>query len=161
LSGLALCGIAASLLLQWRQVRVTQEMTTRERHFELVKLGLEDAGLRFPGAREGETEDVRQWAYANLWVSLWAALWDVGSAGPVEVRRHFDLLFRDECALRWWGEWGPSWTVSHNKRRRAFVAIAHAAYADAVESRRNGPAGRSEDVGVTLDTGDRDDEPGV
>jgi hypothetical protein len=136
LSGFALCGIAASLLLQWRQVHLTREMTTRERHFELVKLGLEDPSLCLPGTRGLAPEESRQWAYSNLWVSLWATQWEMGSVEPAEVRRHFDGLFGDDHSLRWWGLFGPAWSITRNNRRKAFMKIAHAAYLDAVESRR-------------------------
>jgi hypothetical protein len=49
LSALAFCGIAVSLAFQWQQVRISQVVASRERHFELVRLTAEH-GLRFEGA---------------------------------------------------------------------------------------------------------------
>jgi hypothetical protein len=42
LSALAFCAIAASLLLQWRQLRMTTVIAARERHFDLVRLAVDD-----------------------------------------------------------------------------------------------------------------------
>lgn len=141
LSGLAFCGIASSLLLQWRQVRLTQLLTTRERHFELVKLGLEDPSLRPPGSSGESAAEIRQWAYFNLWVSHWAMLWDTGSTSSVQLRRNFDGLFCDEAALDWWGKFGLSWNTDTGKHPRAFMAIAHEAYRDA-PGMKSGSAGQ-------------------
>src|SRR6266536_2893354 len=39
-SGLAICGVAASLIMQQRQNRTTELHTVRQRHFDLVRLTL-------------------------------------------------------------------------------------------------------------------------
>ncbi|GAA2488851.1 hypothetical protein Ahu01nite_022980 [Winogradskya humida] len=135
LSGLAFCGIAVSLLLQWRQVRLTQLLATRERHFELVKLGLEDPSLIFPTSLGRTVVERRQVAYFNLWVSYWAMLWDASDMGALEARVHFDELFGEEVALNWWTRSGATWSTDPDRRRRTFMAIAHAAYRDAISAR--------------------------
>jgi hypothetical protein len=151
LSGLAFCGIAISLLLQWRQVRLTHMLITRERHFELVKLGLEDSSLRIPAAYGQNEDEIRKTAYSHLWVAHWAFLWDTGSIGPAEARHLFDTLFRDETALAWWAEVGPTWSTTPGRRRRALMAITHEAHRAAVEARLeelDGPGGASDGNGA-------------
>ena len=143
LSGLAFCGIAVSLLLQWRQVRLTQLMATRERHFELVKLGIEDPSLGLPvhlGTPRTDSNETslrtRQQAYGNLWVAHWWMLWDAGLIDSRELRGDFDALFHDEIFVEWWGNVGYTWSTAGNKRRLAFVAIADDAHRNAVAARR-------------------------
>src|SRR5215475_7458026 len=42
LSGLAVAGVTISLLLQWRQAHSDRILAVRQRHFELVKLSIEE-----------------------------------------------------------------------------------------------------------------------
>lgn len=135
LSGLALCGIAISLLFQWRHVRLTQVMTARERHFELVKLAFDDPDLQPPTRWKGSALGLKQRAYHNLWVSHWEMLWDTGAMGRLEARRHLDSLFLSDAALDWWAQVGPTWSVDGGRRRRKFMMIAHEAHRDAIQIR--------------------------
>jgi hypothetical protein len=136
LSGLAFCGIACSLLLQWRQIRINQIMTNQERHFELVKMRLDDPTLdnimNPPGVSPAEA---RKWTVFNLWVSYWEMLWDTRSEDRLVLRGLLDGLFADSDAVTWWS-WartGGGWSraATGHRRRRAFVAMADDAHRDA------------------------------
>jgi hypothetical protein len=133
LSGLAFCGIAGSLVLQWRQVRLGQIMTARERHFELVKLAVEDPDLAFPFQHNLSRSELRRWLVLNLWVAHWAMLWDMGALSLQGLRTEFNLLFQDREGLAWWAERGRAgWQGEVSRRRKAFVAVAEDAYQRAV-----------------------------
>lgn len=134
LSGLALCGIGASLLLQWRQIRSTQVITMRERHFELIKISLENPELAPPHSGIAEAER-RQWMVNNLWVSHWAMLWDVGSINRPGLRRMFDDLFSDNEAINWWTACGENWASSSGRREQAFLLVVDEAYRAALQAR--------------------------
>jgi len=111
LSGLAFCGIAGSLILQWRQVRQNHLMTARERHFELMRLSLDgDPGL-LAGLLGVPDATARQWVIRNLWVAHWAMLWETRSMSRPQLLREFDDFFRDEASRAWWVAIGlPRWS---------------------------------------------------
>ena len=133
LSGLAFCGIAISLLLQWRQVRLTRIMAARERHFELVKLGIDDPSLMLAPLPGGSPASARKRVICNLWVAHWAMGWDIGSLSPARLRVLFDELFGDETARAWWAAGGsPAWA---RDRGGVFWAVADEAYRDACARR--------------------------
>lgn len=129
LSGLAFCGVAGSLLLQWRQVRLTQLMTLRERHFELVKLAIEDPGLALSRPSGMDPATGRQWMVINLWVAHWAMQWDARMLTGRSLFVVFEELFRMNAgALEWWVACGAHWDSDPDRRRRAFMRIADEAY---------------------------------
>ncbi|MEV4351692.1 DUF6082 family protein [Actinoplanes sp. NPDC049596] len=74
LSALALCGIAASLVLQWRQARLADAATRRAQQIELVKVSLSDPDLAFPAMPGVPRNEMRRWMVLNLWVSHWVML---------------------------------------------------------------------------------------
>jgi hypothetical protein len=135
LSGLAFCGIAVSLILQWRQVRLTQVMTERERHFELVKMAVDDPTLMFTPIPVTSGAEQRRWMVFNLWVAHWAMLWDTRSINQVVLRKLFDGLFSDDLALKYWVVSRLSWRMEPGRRRRAFLAVADEAYNRALGAR--------------------------
>ncbi|WP_281179849.1 DUF6082 family protein [Actinoplanes subtropicus] len=129
LSGLALCGIAGSLLLQWRQTRLAHVTAVRERHFELVKMAVEDPDLMFPITPDISIAERKRWMVLNLWVAHWAMLWDTHELSRRALRTVFDELFHDESAAAWWAARGrPGWDVDARGRRKAFQAVADEAY---------------------------------
>src|SRR4051794_23078917 len=71
LSALAFCAIAASLLLQFQQTRSASIAAARERHFELVRLAIDDPDLLFLAERRRLGDDARLVARSNLWVAHW------------------------------------------------------------------------------------------
>jgi hypothetical protein len=139
-SGLALCGIVASLLLQRQQIRLTRTITARERHFELLKLGLADPELIIGTSVASSPEESRQWQIRNMWVAHWLMLWDTGSLSRPVLRLLFDDLFTDAVALTWWSTVGSS--AFTRDRGGVFVQTATDAYLEAAKSRSVPPAPR-------------------
>ncbi|WP_148308152.1 DUF6082 family protein [Actinoplanes friuliensis] len=144
LSGLAFCGIACSLILQWHQTRLSQSMTARERHFELVKMGLEDPSLimqtEVPG---GDPAMRRKFLVCSLWMAHWAMLWDTRTVDRTELRTLFDEFFVDTDAVTWWsGVQSHGWGRGATSRRRAFLTVAEEAHRVA---RGRTPAANSKD----------------
>ncbi|GGM29632.1 DUF6082 family protein [Dactylosporangium sucinum] len=130
LSGLAFCGVAVSLLLQWRQNRITQVHSLRQRHFELVRLALDDHRYLFvEGRRPASDPDAVLKVYANLTVSHWAMCWDMDAMTEDAVRAGATRLFESALAREWWQEYWPTYLKS--RRRRAFVDLLTAACAQA------------------------------
>ncbi|XVU23158.1 DUF6082 family protein [Actinoplanes sp. CA-054009] len=143
LSTLALCGIAASLVLQWRQATLADTATRRAQHLELVKLALNDPDLCFPLAPGVSRSEMRRWMILNLWTSHWVMLWDTRMLERTELRRLFDELFRDPAALTWWPSMGSKeWAGTRTRHRATFHEVAEEAYREAVDA-----AGRHSDHG--------------
>jgi hypothetical protein len=133
LSGLALCGVVASVTLQWRQAVWARTTSARERHFELMKLMLEDPGLSHE-LRPGESgQEHRRKLVNNLWASHWLLLYEVGELDPEMLRSVFDDLFLDPAARDWWRVNGTNWTSRRSRRRDEFLEIAWNSFREAEE----------------------------
>ncbi|TDO42348.1 DUF6082 family protein [Paractinoplanes brasiliensis] len=122
-AGLGFCGIAASLALQAKQTRLAQAISARERHFELVKLGLEYPGLSYQ-IHDDPPELYKKKVIINLWVAHWLLLWDIGDADESFLRSAFTELFHDEVAREWWLERGSTWGARDTRRHQRFMHIA-------------------------------------
>ncbi|MCO8271132.1 DUF6082 family protein [Actinoplanes sp. TRM 88003] len=145
LAGLAFCGIAGSLLLQWRQVRLTQVMLLRERHFELARIAVDDPSMAFPRITGKSDVEARRLMVLNLWVAHWSMLWNTGQLSPQGLAAQFDLLFSEPAAVEWWSLVGARWSgdPSLNRRGREFQTMANEAHQRAVaaQSAADGQAG--------------------
>ncbi|WP_117211904.1 DUF6082 family protein [Allorhizocola rhizosphaerae] len=120
ISALALGGIAISIFLQWRQLRLAQTIALRERTFELLKFALEHPDL-LP-MLSGSEQRVR--LYANLTIGHQAMWWDLGAASEESVRLELRPLFELDVVRSWWAERGPSWSAGHpTAHRRRFHEI--------------------------------------
>ena len=139
LSGLALCGVAVSVTVQWRQVVWARVASARERHFELIKLMLAEPGLNYQ-LREGESDERhRRQLTCNLWASHWLLLWDLGELDPRSVRTAFDELFADAYARDWWRDLGPHWIARRSRRRDEFLEITWSSFRAAERAAAEAP----------------------
>lgn len=124
ISALALVGVTASLLLQWRQTRLAQLFALREHHFELMRLGLEHPGmLILTDQPEGPNDGRAAW-YANMWIAFWALEWDLGIRSEAQLRIAVGPIFRfNPAVVEWWRAVAPTWSTRPTARRRRFEAI--------------------------------------
>jgi hypothetical protein len=123
LSGLALVGVAVSLLLQWRQTHSENLLAVRQRHFDLVRLSIGEPVLLGRISGIDNRENALLHAYTNLWVAHWAMLWDLRQCEEKQLRNLVSQLFRSREARDWWEANGPMWSVKSSRRRRVFQAI--------------------------------------
>ena len=121
-----------------RQVR--QELTSldKQRHFDLIKLALDNP--EFFEVMDGsplEEPDGRRKIGANLTLNYWLAMWELGEVAEPELRALTTNMFRSRISRAWWGEVNQSWITARGRRRRQFLRIVHeewmSAGADAVE----------------------------
>jgi hypothetical protein len=131
LSGLALCGVVVSLVLQWRQTLWSRTTGARERHFELMKLTLDDPQLSYEMRHGEDVLEYRRKIVNSLWMSHWRMLWDIGDVDQQFLRSAFDELFADPQAREWWREAGPFWIARRSRRRDIFLVIAWNSFHDA------------------------------
>jgi len=124
ISALALVGITASLLLQWRQTRLSLLFALREHHFELMKLGLEQPGLLTFGAEAEHSQELRAVRYANMWVAFWALEWDLNIRSEAQLRVAVAPLFQfNPPIVKWWRTAAQTWSTRPTTHRRRFTAI--------------------------------------
>jgi hypothetical protein len=137
-SSLAFCAIALSLLLQWRQNRMTLLFSNRQLHLDLIKLALADREFLYvDGSVVADDPDAVRKVYANLLVGHWATAWDLRTLDVANLRSGAARLFESELAREWWQASGSSYSSS--RRRRRFVEIIDDEYGRAVTT---GPGSR-------------------
>lgn len=141
-SAVALCGVGASLIYQQRQLRQEMLMFRRQQHFDLVRLGIDDAELlRAVDVDLGSSPDGRQQAYLNLMTSYWHSMWELGEIDDEELLLLASSIFRGEIGRRWWTRYGKSWIGTRRRpSHRRFVDLMSEAHAAEVAAA--GPAGR-------------------
>jgi hypothetical protein len=122
LSGLALCGIALSLVLQWRQARIAQLYSARHHQLDLARLALDNPeSFIVDGVRAPADPHAPALVVANLWVANWATAWKLGAMREEDIRACGARLFQTGYVRQWWRAWGPTYATSPRGRR--FVEI--------------------------------------
>jgi hypothetical protein len=113
---------------------MNQITAERERHFDLVKMGIDNPELAIGLLPGLTTSEVRQRGMRNLYVAHWAMQWDTGTLSRPALRSLFDRLLNDRVAREWWASLGPGgWSLQHGPRRQVFLTIADASYSRACE----------------------------
>ena len=131
ISSLAFAGIAASLILQWRQNRITLLAAVRERHFDLVALSLENPDLA--AAIEPPSQSLRVAMYANLHLGHWFLEWQLDLMSDRHLMHLCRVMFTNPEVMQWWTTYGSTWTdpsVRHGKR---FMKLVNASAEQAIE----------------------------
>ncbi len=129
LSGLAFCGIAISLFVQWRQTQVSLIYSARQRHFELVRLALTDPRYLSVTDIYVEGDDTAPLkAYGSLVLNHWALLWDLGLMDEAAIRRDAAKLFQNPMMYKWWATTGGQWQTGRSSRRNRFMRLLNDEY---------------------------------
>ena len=123
LSAAALCGIAASLILQYRNHRSSLLYNISQRHFELVRFTLENPVYSRSWGEDGAEEGYGLRSFCNLLTTHWLVLWRVGEIDDETLRGTAKGFFRSDVSQRYWAEVGPGWIKRPSRRDRRFVAI--------------------------------------
>ncbi|MEV6487650.1 DUF6082 family protein [Actinoplanes sp. NPDC051633] len=125
LSGIALCGITASLLMQRQQYRLSEHQSVRQRHHDLIKMTFEDPSLKAcwgeSSSGTGLTEN--EAAYCNLIVDYWHMLWRISQINSENLQRIASSFFNGEVGRTYWSVYGKNWLSDGDRRTAAFRAI--------------------------------------
>ncbi|GAA2574724.1 hypothetical protein GCM10010435_58020 [Winogradskya consettensis] len=126
LSAAALCGIGLSLIMQSKQIR--QELTgfDRQRHFDLIKLALDNPEF-FEVYEVGQVTKPqdRQKVYANLTMNYWLAIWELDEMNEATLRNLTASMFSGEIARSWWQQQRETWITVRTRRRRRFMSVVN------------------------------------
>ncbi|MFF5171906.1 DUF6082 family protein [Micromonospora sp. NPDC000089] len=123
LSAAALCGITASLILQYRDHRSSLLYNVSQRHFELVRFTLENPVYSRSWGEDGTEEGYGLRSFCNLLTTHWLVLWRVGEIDDETLRGIAKGFFRSDVSRRYWAEVGPGWIKRPSRRDRRFMVI--------------------------------------
>jgi hypothetical protein len=128
LSGIALCGVGASLIFQQRQVQQELADIDRQQHLELLKLAIDNPELiQVLDADAPGRADARAEIYANLTMMYWLAIWELGEIDEQELRGMASAMFGGELTRAWWRRVGEFWIGSRSRPGRVrFLEIISA-----------------------------------
>lgn len=128
LSALALCGVAASLALQFGQLKQAQFASHRERNLEILRMAIDDERLLPVLGGDSPPELHVQEIYANLVFGHMSLSWDQGIQTEASVRKNVAMLFENPVVVKWWSDRKDVWSEVHSRRRSRFlraVALEH------------------------------------
>jgi hypothetical protein len=139
LTGLALLGVAGSLLFQVRAIQASREQSSREHHAHLVEMALKDPAYQRCWGDDPEAhaspDDYRQRVYLNLIVSYWERDYLIGALDERAVRHGVAHLFQGEAARHWWADVGSHRVqMARTHRARHFSRVVDDEYKIAVAS---------------------------
>ena len=139
LTGLALVGVAGSLIFQVRTIRLAREQSSQEHQFHLVEMALQDPiYLRAWGddpSMFGTLKNLQQHYYVNLIISFWERAYLVGDLPEHALRGELMLLFHGQAGRRFWDHNKDFRTASARSRRsRHFCQIVDEEYRRSIAS---------------------------
>ncbi|WP_437077871.1 DUF6082 family protein [Streptomyces sp. enrichment culture] len=139
LSGVALVGVAVSLVYQAQQTKVVRDERDRATHREMVYLAMGDPALAAcwePPDLPMTFERYRQICFTNLLMGRWHAAYQLGDMDDATLRHILSQHFRGEVARLHWSHARSSWLYSTigGSRSRAvhFAEIVEERYQVAV-----------------------------
>lgn len=140
LAALALVGVAASVLMQNRELRHSRWESGRARHFEIIRMALDDPLYRqVYGARGMPENEARLEGYVNLLLEYWAMLWEFGDIQEEQLCTFLRELLGSRAGHVYWRKFGSvRLHEAGTKRERAFQRIADEVYRELAQSLPNG-----------------------
>lgn len=124
ISSIALVGVAVSLLLQARQLRVNQMQVARASQVELIKFCFDNPAMaaEFEGA-EDTKEYVRN-VYTNLYVAHLSICYENRFIPKSRLQIIASDIFKSEATRKWWVDAGPTYyDGAASRRTKEFFAI--------------------------------------
>ncbi|MEV0840940.1 DUF6082 family protein [Actinocatenispora sera] len=132
-SGVALLGVAGSLVLQRRQSRIEREYAFREYHREMLRMSMDDPALAAcwgPQRDTGLAVDVH--FYVTLMIGYWHAGWLVGAFNEQRLRLSLRTFFAGDIGRRSWREHDSQRMIGRSRRSRRFFRMVEQEYRTAV-----------------------------
>lgn len=106
LSAAAILGVALSLVLQAREIKINRRQSQRALHIELFILALQEPELlkcwALDESHSVEPERLRQIVYTNLIFSHWEMLYGLGDMSEENVRRQSAMLLAGPIGREYW-----------------------------------------------------------
>jgi hypothetical protein len=135
LGAIALAGVVISINLQIRDARANRWAETRARHYELMKMALNEpiymSAFTWPDITE---EAKRLGAYINLLLGLWETQWEFGDIPERQLRQQLAGALSTRAGREYWANAGAARRQydSNTRRQREFNRIAEAVYSESI-----------------------------
>jgi hypothetical protein len=139
LSALAIWGVVASLILQYRQHRAAVLHNLGQRHYDLVRFTVEHPAFAVSWGEDSNVDDYEYRSFCNLIMTHWLTLWRLREFDERSLRASCDRLFRNRVPRLYWAEVGEKWIAAPTQRERRFLQVVNASFAAADAA---GPADR-------------------
>jgi hypothetical protein len=139
LAGIALVGIASSLIIQVRQARADRVRLVREQHNELLRIVLGNPRVYAPalGTRTPSTPDeVRQFLFTTMSMNASLVGYEMGIITKQSlIEEILPSAFATEPVRRWWNVAGRYWSAQGGmtRRERQFMRILNDQYDKAID----------------------------
>jgi hypothetical protein len=124
ISSIALVGVAISLILQARQLRVNQVQIARASQVELLKLGLNNpvAASELVGA--ADPDGFARGVFLNWYVGHLLTSYETGATSKSNIERLARELFAVEASRKWWAMARQSYANdARSRRQKSFFAV--------------------------------------
>jgi hypothetical protein len=132
ISSIALVGVAVSLLLQARQLRVSQLQISHAAQFDLLKVGLDNPKL-IAGLLEEDPDSFAGAIYINWTTKYMELSYEIKALTADAVRLQAKLMFSAQFARSWWINAKPLYNAeATTKRENDFVALLDEVYEQAI-----------------------------
>lgn len=148
-TALALGGVAISLLYQAKDVSAARSQAIRTFQFELLRMELADADLmQASGAPWGfairdDHEILRQYIFANMWLSFWEDQFLLREMSPMIVRLSLRELFTGKPAREYWKQVRGNRLFSSEGRTLRYLRIVDEEYRNALATSPAVPPGKA------------------
>jgi hypothetical protein len=134
LAALALVGVAVSVLMQNRELRHDRWEAGRSRHFDIIRMALDDPLYRQVFSRPGpQTPDneARLVGYTNMLFEYWKMMWEFGDWSETQLRACFRDVLSTGAGYSYWTKYGDGRArLTRTKRERIFERVAGEVYRD-------------------------------
>jgi hypothetical protein len=142
-----LIGVAAGLLLQARQVKVSQIQAVRNGQLELMKMALEHLPMASKAMGASDPESYSQGIYLNWRMKYFEMGYEMGYFTDASIKEMADYLFRNPIPRNWWAAARETYTPKTMRRhtRQFFLLVDD-------EFRRHSPAAESSSDTTSLGT---------
>lgn len=125
LAGIALAGVAISLLLQSRGLALSRAQVMRTFHLDLIRFSIENPRLiqswGYAPSSGATLEDIQRAGFVNMLVSFWVTSYRIGTISADELRADFQVLFNGDAGRQWWIESQDVWFKGQDDRRSRHV----------------------------------------
>jgi hypothetical protein len=143
LSGFAVVGVAVSLLMQVRQMRISQVQAARMMHLELMRTLTADPTLRATSTSAVGVSRSR-WRrniYTNLFFKYLEMGYQIGHISEESLRQHFAAQFQLAHAREFWRRNGDTFRVDADSRATIrFLNIVQEEYSRSLERAQQPPS---------------------
>jgi Family of unknown function (DUF6082) len=140
LAALALVGVAASVIVQNRELRHNRWEAGRTRHFDVMRIALDNPFFSQVFSKPDISDDEDQlFAYINLVLNHWIMMWEFGDMSEMVLRSALRDILETRVGSSYWRMYGKGWIeTAETKRERALLQIADQVYRESVQSFRGG-----------------------